>query len=63
MRATKHLGIVHSYVCGLTKTTSMGGVRYFMIFIDESSKLMLYALKSKGECFEMFEDFKTVLGT
>ena len=40
----------------------MGCVRYFMTFIDGfSKKIWLYALKSKGECFEKFKEFKALV--
>lgn len=42
----------------------MGGARYFIIFIDEfSRKMWFYVLKSKGECFERFKEFKTLVDT
>ncbi len=34
-RASKLLELVHSDVCGPMKTTSRGGARYFIIFIDD----------------------------
>jgi len=37
-RAAKVLEIVHSDVCGPMKTTSMGGARYFLTFIDDFSR-------------------------
>lgn len=47
-RARKLLEIVRSDVCGPIRTTSMGGVRYFVTFIDDfSRKVWLYVLKSK----------------
>lgn len=37
-------------------TTFMGGVKYFVTFIDEfSRKMWLYILKSKGDGFEKFK--------
>jgi len=37
MRATKPLEIVHSDVCGPMRTTSLGGARYFVTYIDDFS--------------------------
>ena len=63
-RATKALEIVHSDVCGPMRTTSIGGARYFVTFIDDlSRKVWVYMLKSKGECFERFKEFKALVET
>ena len=51
--ATKPLEIVHADVCGPMRTTSMGGARYFVTFIDDfSRKVCVDMLKMKGECLE-----------
>lgn len=47
---------MYSDVCGLMRTTSIGGVRYFVTFIDIfSTRLWLYTLKTKGECLQKFK--------
>jgi hypothetical protein len=62
MRATKPLEIVH--VCGPMRTTSLGGARYFVTYIDDfSKKVWVYLLKSKGECLEKFKEFKALVET
>ena len=54
-RETKVLDLVHLDVCGPMRTTSMGGGRYFLTFIDDfSRKVWVYVLKSKREVFEKF---------
>jgi hypothetical protein len=64
MRATKPLEIVHSDVCGPMRTTSLGGARYFVTYIDDfSKKVWVYLLKSKGECLEKFKEFKALVET
>ena len=61
-RATKVLELVHSDVCGPMRTTSMGGGRYFLTFIDDfSRKLWVYVLKSKREVFEKFVEWKALV--
>lgn len=61
-RASKVLEIVHSDVCGPMKTTSMGGCKYFVTFIDDfSRKIWLYPIKAKSECFEKFKEFKALV--
>ena len=55
----KPLEIVHSDVCGPMRTTSIGGERHFVTFINDFlRKMCLYVLKSKGYCFEKFKEFK-----
>jgi transposase InsO family protein len=61
-RASKPLELVHSDVCGPFKTTSMGGCLYFVTFIDDySRKVWVYVLKSKGEVFAKFVEFKALV--
>jgi len=49
MHATKPLEIVHSDVCDPMRSTSFGGARYFVTYIDDlSRKVWVYLLKSKG---------------
>jgi hypothetical protein len=56
MRASQLLEIVHIDVCGPMGTTSHGGARYFLTFIDDfSRKIHVYLLKAKGEAFEKFK--------
>jgi uncharacterized protein YigE (DUF2233 family) len=46
------------------RTTSLGGARYFVTYIDDfSTKVRVYLLKSKGECLEKFKEFKGLLET
>lgn len=58
-RATKILEIVHSDICGPFSVNSLGGCRYFLSFVDDfSRKVFVYPLKSKGEVFCKFIEFK-----
>jgi hypothetical protein len=62
--ATKPLEIVHSGVCGPMRTTSVGGAKYFVIFVDDySRKVWVYTMKSKGEWFERFKELQTLVET
>ncbi len=55
-KASQLLEIVHTNVCGPMRTTSHGGARYFLTFIDDfSRKTHVYFLKAKGEAFEKFK--------
>lgn len=54
--------IVHFDVCGHVQTTSMGGTKYFITFIDDLlKKVWLYALESKAKCFKKFKEFKKLV--
>jgi hypothetical protein len=61
-RASQLLEIVHTDVCRPMKTTSHGGARYFLTFIDDfSRKTHVYFLKAKGEAFEKFKQYKALV--
>lgn len=46
---SRKLELIHSYICGLMHTPSMGGARYFATFIDDFSRMtFVYLLKSKS---------------
>ena len=62
--ATKPLEIVHSGVCGPMRTTSVGGAKYFVVFVDDySRKVWVYTMKHKGEWCERFKEFQTKVET
>ncbi|KAE8732732.1 hypothetical protein F3Y22_tig00001750pilonHSYRG00022 [Hibiscus syriacus] len=53
------LDYVHSYVWGPSTTSSLGGSRYYVTFIDDfSRKVWVYFLKQKSEVFEKFKLWK-----
>ncbi len=61
-RASELLELVHSNVCRPMKTTSRGGARYFVAFIDNfSKKIHVYLLKAKGEVFDKFNAYKALV--
>jgi hypothetical protein len=61
-RASKLLELVHSDVCGSMKTTSYGGARYFVTFINDfSRKTHVYLLKAKGEVFDKFKAYTALV--
>ena len=56
------LDIVHSYVCGPMKTTSLSVYVYYASVIDDySRKTWIYFLKKKDELFERFKEFKALV--
>lgn len=55
------IGLIHYDVWGSTKTTSLGGIWYFLTFIDDYFRnTFCYFLKGKGECFSKFAKFKMI---
>jgi transposase InsO family protein len=53
---------VHSDVCGPMSTTSLSEYVYYVSFIDNlSRKTWIYFLKSKGEVFRKFKEFKALI--
>jgi transposase InsO family protein len=61
-RATKHLELVHSDICGPINPQSNGGNRYFITFADDfSRKTWTYLLSDKASAFDEFKKFKTLV--
>ena len=51
--------IVHTNLSGPTRTRGFYGERYFMIFVDDFTRMIWVAfLKEKSEAFEKFKLFK-----
>ena len=58
-RAKEPLELVHTDVCGPMSINSNGGNRYFILFIDDFTRMTwVYFLKQKSEVFEVFRKFK-----
>lgn len=61
-RASVALQVVHSDLCGPSEVPQLGGSRYFIIFVDEFTRMMwLYTIKFKSETLEVFRKFKTLI--
>ena len=44
------------------KTTSNGGVKYFVTFIDDfSRKIWIYPIRAKSKCFDKFNELKALV--
>jgi uncharacterized protein (DUF1697 family) len=55
------LEMSHTYLWGPSLVESLGGSRYYITFIDDSSrKVCVYLLKSKSEVYETFKKWKTL---
>lgn len=60
IRSSAILEIVHSDICGPMRTTSMGGYKYFALFIDDFSRMtFVYFLKNKSDILSEFKKFKS----
>ena len=58
-RNTEPLDLIHSDVCDLKFVQTRGGNKYFITFIDDSTKYCyVYLLKSKDEAIEKFALYK-----
>ncbi|KAH9705459.1 hypothetical protein KPL70_011882 [Citrus sinensis] len=56
------LGYIHSDLWGPVQVTSLGGCKFFLIFIDDFSRMVwVYALKSKDEVLEKFKRWKVLV--
>lgn len=59
-RATQPLQLVHSDLCGPMDQESLGGMKYFITFIDDyTRRVHVYFLKNKLNILEVFKDYKS----
>jgi hypothetical protein len=59
-RAEGILDLIHSNVCGLMSSTSLTGSLYYVVFIDDfSRKSWIFFMKTKGQVFSRFQEFKS----
>ena len=58
---SKPLELVHTDVCGPFRTRSPRGEEYFILFIDDFSRMVwLGLMKHKDEAFKKFKSFKAL---
>lgn len=58
-RATQPLEVIHSDLCGPMECSSHAGMRYFITFIDDYTRMVhIYFMKDKLNVLEIFKDFK-----
>lgn len=61
-RASEVLEIVHADVCGPRETKSIGSARYYLLFVDDYSRMsFIYFMKEKSEVFKFFREFKSLV--
>ena len=57
-RNTEPLGLIHTDICDLKFIQTKGGKKYFITFIDDSSRYCyVYLLRSKDEAVEVFKHY------
>ena len=58
------LELIHTDLWGPSPIASLGGSRYYITFIDDSSrKVWVYFLKNKSDVFESFKKWKAMVET
>ena len=61
-RSAEILDLIHSDVSGRMSSPSLSGYLYYVLFIDDySRKTWIYFLKTKGEVFKRFQEFKALV--
>lgn len=61
-RSNATLEIVHADLCGPMETKSIGGAQYFLLFVDDFSRMnYIYFLKHKNQVYKQFKDFKAMV--
>lgn len=60
--STKPLQLGHTDLCGPTRTKSINGEKYFMLFVDDYTRMVWVTfLKHKSEAFERFKIFRKMV--
>nr|KYP68962.1 Retrovirus-related Pol polyprotein from transposon TNT 1-94 [Cajanus cajan] len=61
-RAKNLLELIHTDICGPMRTSSLHNNRYFILFIDDFSRMTwVYFIKEKSEVFGILKKFKTLV--
>jgi len=56
--------LIHSDVWGPSSVTNMSGIRWFVIFVDDCTRMTwLYLMKHKDEVLSIFETFHAMVCT
>ncbi|CDF37707.1 unnamed protein product [Chondrus crispus] len=63
-RAQNCLDLVHSDVCGPLEVQSIGGLRYFITFVDDHSNwVVVYTMRNKSEAFAKYKLYEKLAQT
>jgi hypothetical protein len=61
-RAAGILDLIHSDLCGPMSSASLTGSLYYVVFIDDfSRKSWIFFMKTKGQVFSRFQEFKALV--
>src|SRR5579871_5011749 len=61
-RASNILELIHTDICGPMNYLSLRGAKYFIIFIDDKTRMtFIYLLKIKGKAFHKFKNFQALV--
>jgi hypothetical protein len=61
-RAAGILDLIHTDVCGPMSSASLTGSLYYVVFIDDfSRKSWIFFMKTKGQVFSRFQEFKALV--
>jgi hypothetical protein len=56
------LDLIHTDVCGPMSSASLSGFLYYVTFIDDfSRKSWIFFMKTKGQVFQQFQEFKALV--
>lgn len=60
----KHVSLIHSDVWGPSPKSSISGYRWFVIFVDDCTRMTwIYLLKQKNEVIHIFQQFHKMIQT
>ncbi|GAU33542.1 hypothetical protein TSUD_143350 [Trifolium subterraneum] len=61
-RASEKLQLIHTDVCGPMPTTSLNGNKYFLLFIDDFTRMCwVFFLRQESDVFPAFQSFKLMV--
>lgn len=56
------LNIIHTDICGPMESNSLGGSKYFILFVDDHSRMTaIYFLKNKNDALKSFKEYKALV--
>lgn len=57
-KASRKLGLIHSYLCGPMHVATTNGNKYILTFINDYSRMCwVYLLRDKSKAFYVFKNF------
>jgi hypothetical protein len=60
----KPLDILHTYLCGNTRTHGLNGEQYYILLVDDYTRMTaVFFLMNKSEVFKHFKIYKEIFET